>query len=249
MKTSPKQISLFTEEELTSSQEAFHVSRTAWPENEKAKPMNAIYGQRCLEQYERLPQSTSLGKTFLALLIGTGDWYSTRCILTWSLRVTRSRPWLYLRRRSMHRTEGTGFGLLLKTPCTADAYSENLAKKEQVFGNSGTLAQEIQSGFVEKRWPGLLPTPNSRDEKNGGKLTDGRIQRKIKQGYTIELNDLATMGMLPTPQAQEGEKITGNENQDSMTKRVRQMTGKTSQLNPLFVNEMMGFPINYLNLW
>jgi len=56
------------------------------------------------------------------------------------------------------------------------------------------------------------------------------------------------MGMLPTPQAQEGGKITGKENQDSITKRVRQMTGKTSQLNPRFVAEMMGFPENWTEL-
>jgi hypothetical protein len=42
--------------------------------------------------------------------------------------------------------------------------------------------------------------------------------------------------------AQESDKITGKENQDSMTKRVREATGKTSQLSPQFVEEMMGFP-------
>ena len=48
--------------------------------------------------------------------------------------------------------------------------------------------------------------------------------------------------LLPTPMAQEHDKITGKENQDSLTKRARQQTGKTSQLSPLFVEEMMGFP-------
>lgn len=33
-------------------------------------------------------------------------------------------------------------------------------KKYQVFGSSGTLAQEIESGFVMNR---LLPTPTARD--------------------------------------------------------------------------------------
>jgi hypothetical protein len=55
-------------------------------------------------------------------------------------------------------------------------------------------------------------------------------------------------GMLPTPQAQEGDKITRLENQDSITKRVREMTGQTSQLNPRFVAEMMGFPPNWTEL-
>jgi hypothetical protein len=42
--------------------------------------------------------------------------------------------------------------------------------------------------------------------------------------------------------AQEYDKITGKENQDSLTKRARQQTGKTSQLSPFFMEEMMGFP-------
>jgi hypothetical protein len=66
--------------------------------------------------------------------------------------------------------------------------------------------------------------------------------------HSVTLSRAMTMGMLPTPQAQEGDKITGKENQDSMTKRVRQVTGTTSQLNPRFVAEMMGFPPNWTEL-
>jgi hypothetical protein len=55
--------------------------------------------------------------------------------------------------------------------------------------------------------------------------------------------------MLPTPMASDcGEKLTGLENQDSLTKRARLETGKTSQLNPRFVAEMMGFPVNWTEL-
>lgn len=90
---------------------------------------------------------------------------------------------------------------------------------------------------------GLLPTPAARDEKNGSKLEDGRTKRKLAQKWSFGLNDLATMELLPTPMASDcGEKVTGLENQDPLVKMARQMTGKTSQLNPRFVMEMMGFP-------
>jgi hypothetical protein len=71
---------------------------------------------------------------------------------------------------------------------------------------------------------------------------------KYDNGTTVP--NLATQihGMLPTPIAQEHDKITGKENQDSLTKRARQITGKTSQLSPLFVEEMMGFPKNWTAL-
>jgi len=42
-----------------------------------------------------------------------------------------------------------------------------------------------------------------------------------------------------------GEKVTGLENQDSLVKMTREMTGKPSQLSPQFVLEMMGFPTDW----
>ena len=193
---------------LTFSQEDSHANPTQWQGNEKAKTMTVTSGLKCLEQLEKLPRVTSWERMFLALLIGTGDWYSKRCVLTWRLKATRSRPWLYLRRRSMPRTEGIEFGLL---------QSE------------------------------LLPTPTAMDSTNA---TAEMKSTQVKEGsmHSVTLSRAMTMGMLPTPNAQEGDKITGTENQDSMTKRVRQVTGTTSQLNPRFVAEMMGFPVNWTEL-
>ena len=81
----------------------------------------------------------------------------------------------------------------------------------------------------------MLPTPT----------TDSATNRKdkYKQGGTPL--SVAVNKMLPTPCAQKGGKITGKENQDSLTKRAREQTGKTSQLNPPFVAEMMGFPTDW----
>lgn len=138
---------------------------------------------------------------------------------------------------------------LLKTPCAADAHSENLAKTEQKFGNSGTLAQEIQSGFVEQRWPGLLPTPQARDEKNGSTRDRGRV--------TKDLNDMATWGLLPTPTAASDAKggctrPDPDRQHDTLAHAMHEMTGAepgtTSQLNPRFVAELMGFPPNWTEL-
>jgi hypothetical protein len=55
--------------------------------------------------------------------------------------------------------------------------------------------------------------------------------------------------MLPTPMASDcGTKVTGLENQDSLVKLSREITGKTSQLSPQFVLEMMGFPTDWTEL-
>lgn len=99
---------------------------------------------------------------------------------------------------------------------------------------------------IKEREYGLLPTPEASNYKTGHKTVSPRIQRKMQQGWTIGINDLATLGMLPTPMASDsGEKLTGTEKQDSLTKRARLMTGITSQLNPRFVAEMMGFPVDW----
>jgi hypothetical protein len=109
---------------------------------------------------------------------------------------------------------------LLKTPSAMDAYSENLSKKEQKFGNSGTLAQEVATGFIYER--GMLPTPATRDYKGGNSmkhLTREEINKdgKIKDNHINQLPNY-----------------------------IKLETGTTSQLNPLFVAEMMGFPISWL---
>jgi hypothetical protein len=161
----------------------------------------------------------------------------------------KSRPLLYLRAGSVRHTEGSAFGLLLKTPCAADAYTEGLSKKEQKFGNSGTLAQEVQTGFIYQR--GLLPTPNAAEAYNGAKTYNPQSQ------MGRSLSALAGSNLLPTPTAQDSKHSTTKS--QSWEKRIEQKHlaetvlnpfiqpkgGKTSQLNPQFVAEMMGFPSDW----
>ena len=135
---------------------------------------------------------------------------------------------------------------------------------------------------------GMLSTPTARDHKNGSKPEDNRTKRKLQQGWTLELNDMATGGLLPTPNASEGEKYTKKYNPNSQMGKVltamamnnmlptptaschntgttanrkdgksreselnhfiARQVGQTSQLNPLFVQEMMGFPYLWTEL-
>ena len=130
---------------------------------------------------------------------------------------------------------------LLPTPNAreADKYTKKYNPKSQMGKALTAMAMN-----------GMLPTPTARSYKNGSKPEDGRTKRKIEQGWTMELNDLAACGMLPTPTTndykgastlEELEKRRRNPATNSLADRFSQ-TGKTSQLNPLFVEEMMGFP-------
>jgi len=90
----------------------------------------------------------------------------------------------------------------------------------------------------------MLPTPTAKNISGGAVQVNENGKRQNKGGteFSAQLHDLAKSQMLPTPMAQEHDKITDKENQDSLTKRTCEETGKTSQLSPLFVEEMMGFP-------
>jgi hypothetical protein len=98
---------------------------------------------------------------------------------------------------------------------------------------------DYQLTFQESiQWTGMLPTPRVKGQ--------GNSHQRIEEGKMDDLTTLAKMGMLPTPMASDcGEKVTELENQNSMVKITREITGKTSQLNPLFVAEMMGFPTDW----
>ena len=306
-------------------------------ENEKEKKTNAIYGQKCLEQFEKLNPNGLWAKTFAALLIGMEGWYSTRCNLSWRLKGTKSSRFYFQLLASTHRTEEIESGLLLTpTAVMTDESPEKMRARAEKNGYKngtkyGSLLSQVKYGMLptptagdgmrginantttfengrfvrtsqttgtkfgaslgQAAATGLLPTPQAIDGNGKGRPLRPKPGRKDyeKMGnWRGDLKDFATQGMLPTPrasgeecyqtraqrighkgamsylesnvdyrvnyqmlstpQAMEGEKITGKENQDSLTKRAREMTGKTSQLNPLFVEEMMGFPENWTAL-
>jgi hypothetical protein len=138
----------------------------------------------------------------------------------------------------------TEFGLL-PTVKTLDHHKQRTLD-ENGQNTSQTTGTKYGIHLTQMAEAGMLPTPNAFDW-NTARSPEAWKNAKEKHGSTLQnpLKQMASVGMLPTPIAQEHDKITGKENQDSLTKRAREMTGKTSQLSPLFVEEMMGFPKNW----
>ncbi len=232
METLQKQTSLFTEDIAMFLPEDSLANHIALQESERAKKMTDTSGQKCLEQLERFNQLGLWAKTFSALLIGMEGWYSTKCKLTWKLRGTKySRMYCQLYPSTLP-IDGIGFGLLptvttQETP-HMDAELTETGRRKSANGNSHSL------NLIDYAIRGLLPTVRARAA--GGNCSNDR-----RKG---NLEDVIASTMLPTPIASEGGKMSGGptENQMSMTKLVRQEHGTTSQLNPPFVLEMMGFP-------
>lgn len=157
---------------------------------------------------------------------------------------------------SERRTRGTGYGSLLPTVqtqglkvCDKNGKTKFMdvsllpTPTAQDFKRRGPNSK--QQGLPEAAYEKMLPTPTARSYKHGSKITDGRSRRKISQGWTMELNDLAVSGLLPNPTRRDDALC----NIPVMIgQHCQQNDGKTSQLNPLFVEDMMGYPLMWTTL-
>jgi hypothetical protein len=249
--TLPKQTSLFTEDRSTFSQVGSLVSPTQQQESDSARRMIDTSGRKCVEQYGRFNRHGLWARTFSALLIGTGDWFSTRCKLTWKLKGTKyNRMYFQLYPSTLH-TEETEFGLL-PTPQAMDMMqnpTRQITSSGRIISNQG---HNGSAPLKDLAMNGMLPTPKAWDGGGGG-------ARPVNNGKTTfgspGVKDLAIAGLLPTP------RTTGKENYQTRSKRqghekamsyldsnIQYHLGTTSQLNPRFVLEMMGFPPDWTEL-
>ena len=110
----------------------------------------------------------------------------------------------------------------LKTPCTADSYTDKM-KSKGVSGTSGTLAQEIVNGFAEKHRGLILPTPIATEIEHrkrieelkaaGGQTMASRANGESRPNGLMDFMNF--YDMLPTPQAVEGTNYTNTWNPNS----------------------------------
>jgi len=186
MKTSPRQTSLFTEEQSTSSQEDSLANPTPQQGSDLGRMTNAIYSQKCLEQFEKLSHVGLWAKTFAALLIGMEGWYSTRCNLSWKLKGTKSNRFYFQLLASTPRTKETGSGLLL-TPTTREEVVnlDTFQKRMDKYPN-GTKMPNLATQVSQ-----MLPTPTAMEYKDS-QLTPEQA-KKLDKGGRI-LRRLGTMG-------------------------------------------------------
>jgi len=165
-------------------------------------------------------------------------WSSRRCALTWKLVGTPFNRSYFQLAVSALPTEGIAFGLLL-TPTTREEVMDTDKFKERMEKyDNGTTVPNLATQVV-----GLLPTPVV---QYGGIAKKEEIEgmNKVKNGKRVQglnLHDLAINQMLPTP-------TTGADHKTQYAqgrKSLRCKLGQSSQLSPLFVEEMMGFPKNW----
>ena len=244
----------------TSSREVFHASPFPLPAGERVRKTAVTSGLTCSVPFTRSGPIGLLVRT----LVASSRWYSPARRLTWDIsplfserlslytangRNTSWRPsaeilsvkdipssrCLFRLVPSVPRTEGTVSGLL-PTPIASD------------FKVRGPGSQ--QKGLPEIIREMLLPTPTATEIHHWQ-----RVERWKRQGRTSmhETEDgeknpngltdfLDFHGLLPTLEhiGRKGK----NPRQGGLPDSFAQ-TGRSFQLNPLFVAEMMGFPTSW----
>ena len=250
-----------------------HANHLASQENEKAQTITDISGRKCLDLSERSGLIGSWAKMFMGLLIGTGEWYSTRCSLTWKLSATKSNRLYFQLVPSTLPTEETEFGLLPTPRACESIERRNLKTVVDKVENGGDVTLTTLARYDREMGTRLLPTPTAMDSTGA---TANMKSSQVKEGsmHSMTLSRLllptpreacargnssndrgkgnledAVAKLLPTPatrdykgaRSKEALENAGRNETNSLPDAFAQ-TGKTSQLNPLFVGEMMGFP-------
>lgn len=207
-------------------------SRSVWLENSREKMMIDTYGPKCFGLSENLIRISSLVRMYLESSPLPGKQF----VKIWEARDTLS-PFLILKLRlSERRTDESGCFLsghaLWKTPIASDANNREFYRNSRGEPNLSAQVKIAPSGpppKCAKMWP--TPTSNGNYNRKGLSATSG--------------DGLATaVKVWPTPKAQNargaGEKH-GNGGQ-SLDVAVG------GQLNPTWVEWLMGFPANYTDV-
>ena len=269
MKTSPKQTLPLGADASTCSQADFHASPSAWPDSDAERTMTATCGRKCCEQYVKSGPLGSLAKT----LLESSRWFSPARRLKWEAVPLSSEKITEKEYSSGNSSPSKPSAQVLseKVIPSSRLLFRLVPSERPTAGTASGLLPTVQTQGLKINVDGktefmpleLLPTPMSTEVRHGQRVKElkeagGDTFHSRKNGETRPNGLMDYMdfhGMLPTPKAQEAK---GNVNRDrgkrNLTDEVSKMIANcpssdgqgSPQLNPLFVQEMMGFPPDWL---
>jgi hypothetical protein len=170
-------------------------------------------------------------------------------------RVENLRKGATVSESGFHSMSLTHFAVsgLLPTPSTQEI-AHNEAELTENGRRKASNGNSHSMNLTDHAIRGLLPTPRaceSIERRNMKTIVD-----KVENGGDVTLTTLAKYKsgiMLPTPATRDWKGARSTEaleksgrNETNNLPDAFAQTGKTSQLSPLFVTEMMGYPIDYL---
>jgi hypothetical protein len=223
------------------------------PDADAARKIIASSGQRCFASYASfLPAGSSL-RTFADYLVKNGDWYSSRCALTWKGSHTTFKRLLFQLQVSALPTAATVSGLL-HTPTTGDThekYEKRYQGGKERKSPIPNLAAEVAEGIAYADKVRILPTPTALEDRNE------RMKKTENDGTNRHSLTLAkAIMMLPTPDAWDGQRGGPRRfNPKGKSQSERTLSAAVSdgnrtglKLQPAFVEWMMGYPEGWTEL-
>lgn len=229
-----------------SSQADFLASLSPSQVRERERMITATSGRTCSVLYEKSDPIGLLVKT----LLESSRWFSPARRLKWEAKPLFSEK--------ITEKEYCYDKSMLSKPSVKTLSEKDIPSNRCLFRLvlSERPTEETECGLLLTGM--MLPTPTSIDAGTG-RINKSRSPN-AKERPTIAL--AAKMGLLPTPNAREADKYSkkynpnsqmgtakdGTSRKSELNHYIAAQTGKTSQLNPLFVEEMMGFPLMWTTL-
>ena len=245
MQTSQKPISPHGGGESTFFQEGSLANLSALPDNERERAMTVTSGLKCYGLYGRYSLLGSLARTLLA----SSRWYSPARRLKWEAKPLFSERLTEKEYCCVKSTSSRPSAETLEVKdIPSNRFLFRLVPSEHPTGGTGC-------GL----WQDLLPTPMATDVRHAQRVEElrkagGNTFHSRKNGETRPngLTDWMDFhGLLPTPTASDKNTGTTKDRKDGISRmsdlkhNIAHQYGKNSQLNPLFVAEMMGFPVDW----
>lgn len=221
-----EQLTLFPEASLNLA------SRSAVPGSAEARRMTVTSGRKCLELSKKSGPLGALER----MLLESSAWHSTRCFLTWKAKATKQGRLLFRLVPSTPRTGGTDAPLWLGTMTAS-----------QTGGNHGLRSQERRKGRAPspEEFVTMWPTVTASDWKHRG-------PNSRQQGLPEAVR------MFPTPTTGAGlcggtgnyQQLKALEEAGEISEEERRSmaAGNGGQLNPAWVEWLMGFPPGWTEL-
>ena len=170
-------------EELISSQEGSLVSPIV-PQENKTQKIIANSGMKCLELSKNLNPDGLLAKMSEILLTSEKDWYSSKCVLTWKVKVTKHKRTYYQLQQSTLPIKDTDVGFF-PTPTAATNGPGKNPNNPRGIHQGNALATVVR----------MFPTPRVADTEGGlvknVELKNGSFSRVNKDGvrWGVKLKD------------------------------------------------------------
>lgn len=229
-------------ERSTCYQGDFPVSPTALQARGWERKTPGTSGRTCLEQYGQSVPGGSWQRMFADLLVGTGAWSSTRCSLIWKLRDTKSSRSFFQLLASTPPIEGNGSG-------SSDAEGAKRTDRGagQLQPTSTTGANSNSRNAVQRLGKALQRHGVALGLAQVAEISLGILPREFDNWQQVPDH---YRRLLPTPTAASDarggctrrEPHRQNGNLANAMHGIFGTHGGSSQLNPLFVMEVMGFP-------